>query len=182
MSLTIWFTGLSGSGKTTLALALKGRLEAQGKTVEMLDGDVVREKLHRNLGFSREDIRTNNCLIAELAKKSTADFVLVPVISPYREDRKMARSIIIDKSIDTSQQSKNSHFIELFVNCPIGHCIKRDVKGLYQKALKGEITNFIGIAESNPYEPPDTPDFTVETHKESLAESTQKIIKFLEVY
>ena len=168
MPITLWFTGLSGSGKTAIALALKERLEAQNKTVEMIDGDVVREKFHPTLGFSREDIRTNNRLIAQLAKESHADFVLVPVISPYREDRQMARSII------------GSKFKELFVHCPLEHCIQRDVKGLYQKALRGEINNLIGLAESNPYEPPERPELLVDTATQTISESVAKILRQLD--
>ena len=168
MPTTLWFTGLSGSGKSTIAQALKEQLESTGKTVEVLDGDIVREKLHHNLSFSREDIRTNNCLIAKLAKESSADFVLVPVISPYQEDRSMVRTII------------GKNFIEIFVNCPLEKCIEKDVKGLYQKALHGEIKNFIGISKSNPYEFPENPDVTLNTHVESIKKSKDKIIKYLE--
>ena len=169
MPTIIWLTGLSGSGKTTIAEALKTELGSRGKTVEILDGDAVREKHQVQLGFSREDIRINNKLIAELATQSTTDFVLIAVISPYREDRTMAKKII------------GKNLIEIFVNCPLEHCIQRDVKGLYQKALNGEIKNFIGIAESNPYEPPENPSLTVPTHQESLAESTKKIINYLKL-
>jgi len=167
MPTTIWFTGLSGSGKTTIAQALKTELESRGKTVEILDGDIVREKHQVKLGFSREDIRTNNRLIAQLAKQSTANFVLVPIISPYREDRAMAKNII------------GKNFVELFINCPLDHCIERDVKGLYKKALNGEINNFIGITKSNPYEPPLSADLEIRTHINSLSECTQQIIQFL---
>ena len=168
MTTVLWFTGLSGSGKTTIALALKERLEAQNKTVEMIDGDVVREKFHPTLGFSREDIRTNNRLIAELAKVSLTDYVLVPIISPYREDRVMAKSII------------GNTFLEIFIDCPLQKCIEKDVKGLYRKALQGEITNFIGIAESNPYESPENPALTIHTFQESLTESVSKVMHFLQ--
>ncbi len=168
MTTTLWFTGLSGSGKTTIALALQEQLKAKGKTVEILDGDTIREKLHSNLGFSREDIRTNNRLIAELAKVSPADYVLVPIISPYREDRIMAKSII------------GNTFLEIFIDCPLQKCIEKDVKSLYRKALQGEITNFIGIAESNPYEPPENPALTLHTSQESLMESVSKVMHFLQ--
>lgn len=167
MTLVLWFTGLSGSGKTTIALELKKKLEQCGKRVAILDGDTVRETLHQNLGFSREDIRENNRLIAELARKSAADVVLVPVISPYRDDRAMVRSMI------------GKNFIELFVHCPLQECIKKDVKGHYKKALTGEITNFIGIAESNPYEIPLHPEMIVETHQENVAESVEKVLHYI---
>src|SRR3989338_10753765 len=141
MGYVIWFTGLSGSGKTTIAHELKNKLEDIGKSVEVIDGDVVRGNAHKHLGFSREDIHDNNTQIAELALISIRknDFVLVPIISPYREDRKLAREIIGDQ------------FIELFVFAPLDLCIRRDVKGLYKRALSGEIQNMIGVSSSHPY-------------------------------
>jgi len=166
MGKVIWFTGLSGSGKTTIALELKKKLEDSGKKVEILDGDIVRDTLHKNLGFSREDIKENNRLIAELAKERAPsnDFVLVPIISPYKEDRVMVRSIV------------GENFKELFINASLDECIKRDVKGLYKKALAGEINNFIGVAESNPYERPDTPDLEIDTHNSSVGESVKDLV------
>ena len=168
MAIVLWFTGLSGSGKSTLAEALKRELESRGKTVEILDGDAVREKLHKNLGFSREDIRENNRLIAELAAKSSAEIVLVPVISPYKEDRQMAREII------------GGNFIELFIHAPLQECIQRDVKGLYRKALAGEIDNFIGISDANPYEEPLNPDLTINTADLSVEESVTLLMRQLQ--
>ena len=169
MTHILWFTGLSGSGKSTIADKLKRDFESEGKKVLILDGDVVREKLHKHLGFSREDIKENNRLIAELAKKeiNNYDLIIIPVISPYIEDRKMAKEIIGDS------------FIEVFANRSIESCIKNDVKGLYKKALAGEIKNFIGIAESNPYESPKSADIELYTDKESVDESVKKINTFL---
>ncbi|HLC52092.1 MAG TPA: adenylyl-sulfate kinase [Candidatus Nanoarchaeia archaeon] len=169
MGKVVWFTGLSGSGKTTIALELKKQLENSGKIVEILDGDVVRETLHKNLGFSREDIRENNRLIAGLAKElsSKTDYILVPIISPYKEDRAMVRKIIGDD------------FIELFVNTPLQKCINRDVKGLYKKALAGEIDDFIGIAESNPYQPPNNPEIEIFTANQNLQDSVKQILEKL---
>lgn len=169
MGNVIWFTGLSGSGKTTIAIKLKKRLEAIGKSVEILDGDVIRGTFNKHLGFSRDDIRENNKLIAELTRKSMKnfDFVLVPIISPYKEDREKARSIVGD------------NFFELFVNSSLKICIERDTKGLYKKALSGEIKNFIGISESNPYEPPYNPHIEVCTDQESVEESTKNILRKL---
>ncbi len=168
MATVIWFTGLSGSGKTTIALELKKELEKRGKSVEVIDGDVVRTTLHKNLGFSREDIKENNRLIAHLAHSSQADFILVPIISPYQDDRKMARSII------------GKNFLELFLSTSLEECIKRDAKGLYQKALSGEIPNFIGIAESNPYQAPENPELEINTSKMGIRESLEKITYYLE--
>ena len=163
----IWFTGLSGSGKTTIALKLKKELEKRDKSVEIIDGDVVRETLHKHLRFSRKDIRTNNKLIAEFCVKQKCDFVLVPIISPYREDRKMAKELI------------GSSFIELYLNCSLEECIKRDVKGLYKKALNNEIKNFIGVHDSNPYEIPENPDIIVNTIDNCVKENVFKIMDFI---
>ncbi len=170
MSTVIWFTGLSGSGKSTIAQGLKVCLEKKNNTVLILDGDTIRSEKTKNLGFSREDIRTNNKIIAQIAveKKKEYDYILVPVISPYREDREMARNII------------GKNFIELFINCPIETCIEKDVKGLYKKALNGEIKDFIGIAETNPYESPIFPEITINTNTENVTKSIEKIIFFLD--
>lgn len=167
MRIVVWFTGLSGSGKSTIAEALKKKLQQQNKSVEILDGDVVRNTIHKKFSFSREDIRENNKLIAELARKSTVDIVLVPIISPYREDRMMAKSII------------GKEFVEVFINCPLEQCIKKDVKGLYKKALAGEINDFIGIATSNPYEYPENPDIEIKTDVLSVDESVHKILTLI---
>ncbi len=170
MSKVIWFTGLSGSGKSTIALEMKRELEKRNKKVEILDGDVIRNKLTTHLGFTREDIRENNRLIANLAKEMEPkyDYVLIPVISPYRQDREMNRKII------------GKEYTEIFIHCPIEKCIERDVKGLYKKALKGEIKNFIGIDTNNPYEPPDSPELTIQTNSENITDSVKKIIFFLD--
>lgn len=169
MSIVIWFTGLSGSGKTTIAKALKKELEANGTKVDILDGDMIRATLHKHLGFSREDIRENNRLIAELAcqKMSTTDVILVPIISPYQEDRMIARSLI------------GESFIELFLNCPLGKCIDRDPKGLYKKALAGEIEGFIGLSKSNPYEPPLSPEIEIMTSNSNIDNCVKTILDFL---
>ena len=165
----IWFTGLSGSGKSTIAYLLKERLESAGKRVLIIDGDDVRKERHARLGFSREDIRENNRLVAELAREKALefDFVLVPIISPYREDRVTTRSIIGDG------------FIELFVNAPLEKCIERDSKGLYKKALAGEISDFIGIARANPYEPPESPDIEISTAAFSPDQCIDTALRFL---
>jgi len=148
---------------------LAKRLVDVGKTVRVLDGDDVRATTNKHLGFSREDIHENNRLIAEMAKSVSkrTDFILVPIISPYRSDRAMAHRII------------GSNFIEVFINTPLKVCIKRDAKGLYKKALKGEIKNFIGISKGNPYEPPKFSDVEIRTVGISLDRSVQKIFNFL---
>lgn len=169
MGKILWFTGLSGSGKTTIAEKVKTELEQQGKKVEVLDGDIVRSTMHKNLGFTPEDIHENNRLLTLLAKEKAkhADFILLPIISPYQEDREKARTVL----------SKN--FIEVFIDSSLQECIKRDVKGHYQKALAGEIKNFIGIAKENPYQAPVNPEIRVDTTKMSVTESVQKIIAYL---
>lgn len=169
MSVVLWFTGLSGSGKSTLAERVQQRLEHQSKKVVVLDGDAVRSTITKHLGFSREDIRENNRLIAELAeqKMREADVVLVPIISPYRDDRQMAREII------------GKNFREVFVYAPLQECIRRDSKGLYRQALAGEIKNFIGISPSHPYEPPPSPHLTVSTAALNVEESVEKIMNYL---
>lgn len=169
MGKVLWFTGLSGSGKTTIALELKKDLENLGKKVKILDGDEIRNTLHKHLGFTPENIKENNLLITELCLSyiKDFDFILVPIISPFKESRKLAREAL------------KSNFIELFIKCSIEGCIARDIKGHYKKALAGEIKNFIGIAKENPYEPPENPEITIETEKETPRESADKIIDYL---
>ena len=167
--IVIWFTGLSGAGKTTIAESLKDQLTLLGKSVSILDGDTVRGTRHRQLGFSRQDIRENNRLIALLARNQAFrdDFVLVPVISPYHDDRAMARDII------------GSNFFELSVTCELEECVGRDPKGLYQKAKAGEISNMIGFSDSSPYESSESPDIDVDTQRLSIAECVDEITNYL---
>ena len=162
--LTLWLTGLSGSGKSTIATALSKEL--LGINFEILDGDEVREHLTKELGFSKEDRLTNVDRIAFLAGMLSKYNVLaiVPVIAPYKEARNNARSL-----------SKN--FVEVFVKAGIETVKDRDVKGLYKKAISGEIKNFTGI--SDPYEEPENPDILVNTEKESIEESVNKILEYL---
>ena len=170
-AIVLWFTGLSGSGKTTISLFLRKQLENMGNSINILDGDFVRKMFHNNLSFSRQDIKDNNRLIAELAKKrqKNFDFILVPIISPYREDRMMAKNII-----------GKDKFIELFINTPIEKCIARDPKGLYKKAMSGEINNFIGISKSNPYQKPVNADLVVNTQDALPEQIVDQIIEYLD--
>ena len=165
----LWFTGLSGSGKTTIVDQLKEILKEQGKTVEILDGDDVRERLHTHLGFTPEDIKENNKLILGLVEKDLDNFdhILVPVISPFKESRQNARNTL------------GENYSEIYVKASIDACIERDVKGLYKKALAGEIPNFIGIAEENPYEEPENPELTLDTENETVEESVKKVLDFI---
>lgn len=164
---TVWFTGLSGAGKTTVARHVAEILRQRGRLVEVLDGDEVREHLSRGLGFSRADRDTNVKRIAYVAKLLTRNGVAVitAAISPYREAREWARREI-------------GNFVEVYVNCPLEVCAARDVKGLYKKALAGEIPNFTGV--SDPYEPPTNPELILETHRETPSESAAKVIACLE--
>jgi adenylyl-sulfate kinase len=163
---TVWFTGLPSSGKSTLAERLFVELEERQMKVELLDGDVVRTNLSKGLGYSREDRDTNILRIGWVVERLTYHgvAVIVSAISPYRETRDRVRRQVGD-------------FVEVFVDCSLEECIRRDVKGLYEKALRGEIAEFTGV--SDPYEPPLDPEVTVETDKLSPEECIERILKRL---
>jgi sulfate adenylyltransferase/3'-phosphoadenosine 5'-phosphosulfate synthase len=164
---TIWFTGLSGAGKSTITGHVVEELRRRGVAVEILDGDIVRENLSKGLGFSKEDRDVNIRRIGFVADLLTRNrvFVLVAAISPYREVRDEVRAMVGD-------------FIEVHVDCSIEELTRRDVKGLYAKALAGEIKNFTGV--SDPYEAPLNPEVHVDTATESVDESTAKVLAALE--
>lgn len=164
----LWFTGLSGAGKSTLAVELETELYQRKIRSYMLDGDNIRSGLNNNLGFSPEDRRENIRRIGEVAKLlfDAGLFVLSAFISPYREDRELVRSLF-----------KQGEFLEIYVKCAIEECERRDPKGLYKKARHGIIKDFTGI--SAPYEAPENPDLIVETDKQTLKESVEKIISYL---
>lgn len=164
---TVWFTGLPSSGKSTLARMLEPVIEQRGLKVNVFDGDEVRENLSKGLGFSKEDRDTNIRRIAYVAGLVSrhGGVAITCAISPYQEIRKEARRNI-------------GRFVEVFVHCPVETCIERDVKGLYKKALSGEIKNFTGV--SDPYEDPVAPEVVVDTHLESPEESLAKIVGTLE--
>jgi len=164
----LWFTGLSGSGKSTITTHLVKELRKRGSKLEVLDGDVVRENLSKGLGFSKEDRDTNIrriAFVADLLSRNGVP-VITAAISPYREIRAEARELMGER------------FIEVFVKASVDTCIERDPKGLYEKALKGEIKEFTGV--SDPYEEPLDPEVTLETESESPEESAGKIITLLE--
>ncbi len=163
---TIWFTGLSGSGKTTIAHEVEKALRAAGKKVEVLDGDVVRANLSKGLGFSKEDRDTNIRRIGFVAHLLTRNnvFCICAAISPYREVRNENRKRI-------------GSFLEVYTRCPIPVLKDRDPKGLYEKALKGEIKGFTGI--DDPYEEPETAEVVCDTDKESLSQSVEKVLSAL---
>ncbi len=160
---TIWLTGLSGSGKTTLALAVADSLRQQGHKVEVLDGDVVRANLSKGLGYSKKDRDTNIHRIGFVCHLLSRNGVvaIAAAISPYRQARHENRAFI-------------GHYVEVYVKCPLEVLIQRDMKGLYAKALKGEIANFTGI--SDPYEEPMDAELVVNTDIETPKESVGKIM------
>jgi adenylyl-sulfate kinase len=165
---TVWFTGLSGAGKTTISDALEPLLRERGVTkLEKLDGDVVRTHLSKGLGFSKEDRDTNIRRIGWVAEVLTRNgvCVLASAISPYRDIRDEVKSHV-------------GNFVEVYVKCSIPELTRRDVKGLYEKALKGEIANFTGI--SDPYEEPLDADVMVDTEAEELSQSVAKVLVKLE--
>ncbi len=164
---TLWFTGLSGSGKTTMAIPIAEQLRERGLNVERLDGDIVRQHLTRDLGFSKEDRDMNIERITFVAKLLTRNNVgvLCSFISPYRARRAKSREEI-------------GEFIEVFVKASVDECARRDVKGMYAKAFSGEIPNFTGV--SDPYEEPENPEIVCDTENETLEESTAKVIAYLE--
>jgi adenylylsulfate kinase len=164
---TLWFTGLSGAGKSTLSEAIEHRLKASGQKVEVLDGDVVRTHLSKGLGFSREDRDTNIKRIAFVCGLLTRNDVICisAAISPYRETRQWARDHIGD-------------FVEIYVKCPIEVCRQRDVKGLYKLVDEGKIKGFTGV--DDPYEEPERPELIVETDRETIEESVERIFARLE--
>ena len=163
----LWLTGLSGAGKSTVAAKLAPALAERGHRVELLDGDEVRTNLCQGLGFSRTDRDTNIARIGYVAGKLSKHgvAVLVAAISPYREARDRVRA-----SVD--------HFVEVYVAAPVSTCAERDPKGLYAKALAGEIKNFTGV--SDPYEPPLDPELTLHTDTESVDDSVHQVLAWLE--
>lgn len=167
-SRVIWFTGLSGSGKSTVANATEKLLHDMGLHTYILDGDNVRMGLNKDLGFSPEDRTENIRRITEVAKlfADAGSIVLTAFISPYREDRDNARTIIGDND-----------FIEIFISADLSVCESRDPKGLYKKARAGEIKGFTGI--DAPYEDPINPELVVETDKYNIEECAQIVVKYL---
>ncbi|HEY7391459.1 MAG TPA: phosphoadenylyl-sulfate reductase [Bryobacteraceae bacterium] len=164
---TLWFTGLSGAGKSTLSEAIAARLRGHGAEVELLDGDMIRTRLSKGLGFSKEDRDENIRRIGFVCELLSSHGIIsiVAAISPYRAIREEVRSRI-------------ANFVEVYVECPIEVLARRDIKGLYKRALAGEIRNFTGI--SDPYEPPLAPAITVNSSQESPEQSIERIWATLE--
>jgi len=169
-SFILWFTGLSGSGKSTVANALEYRLyQLEYKTV-LLDGDNLRYGLNRDLGFSADDRVENIRRVAEVSKLfvNSGMIVLTAFISPFIKDREMVKELV-DKR----------EFIEIFIDTPLDVCIQRDPKGLYQKAIRGELKDFTGI--SSVYEAPIRPNIIIQTDKISVDNSVDKILEYLKL-
>jgi len=159
----VWFTGLSGAGKTTLCGAVAERLRERGSAVVVLDGDELRRSVNADLGYSRNDREENVRRIGAMAVRLVAQktIVLVAAISPYRAMRDAMRR-------------RTPAFVEVFVNAPLATCMERDTKGLYRRALAGEIASFTGI--SDPYEPPLAPEVVCNTAEESVDGSADKVM------
>lgn len=168
-SFVVWFTGLSGSGKSSIASKLEETLFQKRIQTYSLDGDNVRSGLSNGLGFTEEDRTENNRRIAEVAKLfcDAGLVTLAAFISPLEKNREKAKEII-----------GKDNFLEIYVNTPLEVCEKRDVKGLYKRAREGEITNFTGI--SSPYEAPTNADLEIRTEEQTVEESVQKLIDFLQ--
>jgi adenylylsulfate kinase len=163
---TVWLTGLPCSGKSTLATYLRSELLARGCRVEVLDGDIVRTNLSRGLGFSREDRDINVLRIGFVAQLLSRNgvVVIVAAVSPYAAARRLVRQQI-------------GHFVEAHVDCPVWECQRRDVKGMYARARAGQIRGFTGVDDA--YEAPDSPEVTVQTDRETVPESGQRILAAL---
>lgn len=164
---TAWFTGLPCCGKTTIADKVAEILKKRGCKVERLDGDIVRENLTSDLGFSKKDRDENIKRVTFVAKLLTRNnvAVLATFVSPYKKIREKTRKEI-------------GNFVEIYVKCPIEVCKKRDVKGMYKKALAGEIKDFTGV--NDPYEEPENPELVIDADKETIDESVEKVLKKLQ--
>ncbi len=163
---TAWFTGLPCCGKTTIAKKIYKILKDKGYKVEHLDGDIVREDLTSDLGFSKEDRDENLKRVTFVAKLLTRNnvIVLATFVSPYRKRRQRSKKQI-------------GNFVEIYVKCSVEECKKRDVKGMYKKAIAGKIKNFTGV--DDPYEEPLNPDLVIDSEKETVDESVSKVLKKL---
>lgn len=164
---TIWFTGLPCCGKTTIADQIGDILKTKGFLIERLDGDLVRQNFSSDLGFSKKDRDENIRRAIFLADMLTRNnvVVLASFVSPYKKQRRKARKEI-------------KHFVEVYVRCPVKICMKRDVKGMYRKALEGKIKHFTGV--DDPYEEPENPELIVDTDIESVEESVGKVLQKIE--
>lgn len=168
---TLWFTGMSGAGKSTLTELLEKEFRRRGYKVELLDGDVVRTNLSTGLTFSKEDRDINIRRIGFVCDLLSRNGVIAisAAISPYISTRKEVRALV---------ESNGAAFVEVYAKCSLDELVRRDVKGLYKKALAGEIENFTGV--SDPYEEPENPEIIVDSATQSIDDSLQQIIAYLE--
>ena len=168
---TLWFTGLSGAGKSTLTELLEAEFKRRNYRVEVLDGDVVRTNLSKGLGFSKEDRDINIRRIGFVCDLLSRNGVIAmsAAISPYEAIRKECRDLV---------ESHGAEFVEVYAKCSLDELVRRDIKGLYKKALSGEIQNFTGV--SDPYEEPENAEVVIDSATQSVEESYQQILSYLE--
>ena len=167
--MVIWFTGMSGSGKTTLSMDLSRYFKKKNGNILLLDGDKIRSTIHTDLDYSPKGIKRNSLLIIDYCKEQLSfyDHIIVSVIAPFEETRSQARAIL------------RENYIEIYVQASIDNLIKRDTKGLYKKAFRGELDNLIGVSDKNPYQIPEYPDLIVNTDNQTQIESLNLILNFL---
>ncbi len=165
----VWLTGLPGSGKTTIATRVAERLRTEGYRVEVLDGDWVRKTINPDAGFTREERRRHLLRVAWIARLLARNGVIVlcSFVSPYRDVRREVRAIV----------EEEAPFLEVYTKCSLEECIRRDPKGLYRKALRGEIKHFTGI--SDPYEPPEKPDLVLDTEHDTIEANVEKLYRLI---
>ena len=167
----IWLTGMSGSGKSTLSARLKKQLQNKGYSVQIIDGDSIRDDYTTKLGFGRQDVLTNNLNIAQkcLELRNNCDVILVPVISPYQEVRREVRKLL------------NPNFHLIYLTTTLENLKKRDTKGLYAEADSGVINDLIGYSNTTPYEAPDDAELTIDTtNQKTITESTTQLVNYIE--
>ena len=169
----IWLTGMSGSGKSTLSARLKKQLQNKGYSVQIIDGDSIRDDYTTKLGFGRQDVLSNNLNIAQkcLELRNNCDVILVPVISPYQEVRREVRKLL------------NPNFHLIYLTTTLENLKKRDTKGLYAEADSGVINDLIGYSSTTPYEAPDDAELTIDTtNQKTIRESTTQLVNYIENY